>query len=165
LRAATGAVVGGNITAKRNILKDVFGSSGVDKMKIPKHMLDQYAMIKSYVGIMHSESNLNRMKNQIMTAKFLGEIEEEAHQEIKKTKRMVAEEMLKGTAEEMLKGKASGTLLNCLIGRAMWRSCTRVRCAPCFLLYMDCTWMRKRQRSHSLSTGQPLCSALCSARI
>jgi hypothetical protein len=100
LRVATGAIVGGNITAKRNILKDAFGSSA--KMKIPKRMLDQFALIKSHSGIMNSESNLNRMKNQMMMAKSLGEIEE-ADREIKQTKRMVA--------EEMLKGKASGALI------------------------------------------------------
>jgi hypothetical protein len=74
LRAATGAIVGGNITAKRNILKDAFGSSA--KMKISKRTLDQYTLIKSHSGIVNSESNQNRMKNQMMLAKSLGEIEE-----------------------------------------------------------------------------------------
>ena len=73
LRAATGAIVGGNITAKGKILKDAFGSSA--KMKILKRMIDQYALIKSHSGIVNSESNLNRMKNQMMMAKLLGEIE------------------------------------------------------------------------------------------
>jgi hypothetical protein len=95
LRAATGAIVGGNQTAKRNILKETFGSSA--KMKIPKRTLDQFALIKSHSGIVNSESNLNRMKNQMMLAKSLGEIEE-ADQQIKKTKIMVAEEMLKEKA-------------------------------------------------------------------
>lgn len=99
LRAATEAMVGGNITAKRNILKDAFGSSA--KMKIPKRTLDQFALIKSHSGIVNSETSLNRMKNQMMLAKSLGEIEE-ADRQLKKTKRTVA--------EEMLKGKASGAL-------------------------------------------------------
>jgi hypothetical protein len=48
-------------------------------------MLDQYALIKSCSGIANSESNLNIMKNQMMLAKLLGEIEE-ADQEMKKNK-------------------------------------------------------------------------------
>jgi hypothetical protein len=95
LRASTGAIVGGNITAKRNILKDAFRGSA--RMKIPKRTLDQYALIKSHSGIMNSERNLNRMKNQMMLAKSLGEIEE-ADRQIKKTKIMVAEETLKEKA-------------------------------------------------------------------
>jgi hypothetical protein len=70
-------------------------------MKIPKRTLDQYALIKSHSGIVNSESNLNRMKNQMMLAKSLGEIEE-ADRQIKKTKIMVAEEMLKGKAPDAL---------------------------------------------------------------
>jgi hypothetical protein len=84
LRAVAGSIVGGNITAKINILKDAFGSSA--KMKILKCMLDLYALIKSHSGIVNSESNLNRMKNQMMRAKSLGEIEE-ADQEIKKNEK------------------------------------------------------------------------------
>jgi hypothetical protein len=57
-------IVGCNITAKRNILKDAFGSSA--KMKIPKCTLDHYALIKSHSGIKNSESNPNRMKNQMV---------------------------------------------------------------------------------------------------
>ena len=74
LKAATEAIVGGNITAKRNILRDAFGNSS--KMKIPKRMLDQFALIKSHSGIVNSEPNLKRMTNQVMMAKSLGEIEE-----------------------------------------------------------------------------------------
>jgi hypothetical protein len=88
----TEAIVGGNITAKiRNILRDAFGSSST-KMNIPKPTLDPFSLIKSHSGIVNSKPNQNRMKNQIMMAKLLGEIEK-AKQKIKVTKRTVAEEM------------------------------------------------------------------------
>jgi hypothetical protein len=95
LKAATEAIVGGNITAKRNILRDAFGNSA--KMKIPKRMLDQFALIKSHSGIVNSEHNLKRMKNQVMMAKSLGEIEE-AERQLKVSKKTAAEEILKAKA-------------------------------------------------------------------
>ena len=61
LKAVTKAIVGGNITDKRKIVRDAFGSS--DKMKIPKHMLDQFALIKPHSGIVKSEPNLKGMKS------------------------------------------------------------------------------------------------------
>lgn len=66
-------------------------------MKLPKRTLDQYALIKSHSGIVNSESNLMRMKNQMMMAKSLGEIEV-ANREIKETKLTRAHEMLKEKA-------------------------------------------------------------------
>ena len=92
---ATEAIIGCNITAKRNMLQDAFGNS--TKMKIPKCMLDQFALIKSHSGIVNSEPNLKRMKNQVIMAKSLGEIEE-AERQLKVSKRTAAEEILKAKA-------------------------------------------------------------------
>jgi hypothetical protein len=80
LKAATEAIIGCNITAKRNMLQDAFGNS--TKMKIPKCMLDQFALIKSHSGIVvKSEPNLKRMRNQVMMAKSLG-VSEEAERQL-----------------------------------------------------------------------------------
>ena len=56
-------------------------------MKIPKRILAQFALIKSHSGIVNSEPNLKRMKNQVMMAKPLGEIEE-AEPQLKASKKL-----------------------------------------------------------------------------
>ena len=68
-------------------------------MKIPKR--NQFALIKSHSGLVNSEPNLKRMKNQVMMAKSLEEIGE-AEQQLKVSKITAAEGMLKVKAPTAL---------------------------------------------------------------